>query len=128
MSIVQAYYFDDDRFLDMLNAYFPIDPTNIQGTVDFSYFDHTKIDKLMLVLEEILRSEKIHNVNLETREREKLTVLPVFVRRQIEKLFDNEDIMVYGHGGAALDILKSGKMQCKYSDLESYFIPLERIG
>ena len=46
MSIVQAYYFDDDRFLDMLNAYFPIDPTNIQGTVDFSYFDHTKIDKL----------------------------------------------------------------------------------
>ena len=99
---------------------------NIQGTVDFSYFDHTKIDKLMLVLEEILRSEKIHNVNLETREREKLTVLPVFVRRQIEKLFDNEDIMVYGHGGAALDILKSGKMQCKYSDLESYFIPLEQ--
>ena len=125
MSIVQAYYFDDARFLDMLNAYFPIDPTNIQGTVDFSYFDHTKIDKLMLVLEEILRSEKIHNVNLETREREKLTVLPVFVRRQIEKLFDNEDIMVYGHGGAALDILKSGKMQCKYSDLESHFIPLE---
>ena len=126
MSIVQAYYFDDARFLDMLNAYFPIDPTNIQGTVDFSYFDHTKIDKLMLVLEEILRSEKIHNVNLETREREKLTVLPVFVRRQIEKLFDNEDIMVYGHGGAALDILKSGKMQCKYSDLESHFIPLEQ--
>lgn len=126
MSIVQAYYFDDDRFSDMLNAYFPIDPTNIQETVDFRYFDHTKIDKLMLVLEEILRNEKVHNVNLEARKREKLTVLPVFVRRQIEKLFDNEDILVYGHGGAALDILKSGKMQCKYSDLASHFIPLEQ--
>lgn len=124
MSIVDAYYYEDDKYWDLLEALFPND--GFFGEVEFSKFSMDSIDKIMECVSEIICNPKGRKEKLEDRVREKITCLPFGVRRHIERLFDNPDLLIYGHGGRADEILKSGKMYCKNADIGSHFISLEQ--
>ncbi len=121
MEKVKAYYFDGSEFGDKLKETFP---TDLMGEVSSNAYSEEKVLALLDLAKSTIENPKSREAVLDTLEKEDITCLPDKVKDKILSLFDDPDILIYGHGGAAGEILKSGKMKCKYANLESHFVPL----
>lgn len=121
MEKVKAYYFDGSEFGDKLKETFP---TDLMGEVSSNAYSEEKVLALLDLAKSTIENPKSREAVLDTLEKENITCLPDKVKDKILSLFDDPDILIYGHGGAVGEILKSGKMKCKYANLESHFVPL----
>lgn len=121
MEKVKAYYFDDCEFEDKLKETFP---ANLMGEVSGNAYSEEKVLALLELAKSTIENPKSREAVLNTLEKENITCLPDKVKDKILSLFDDPDILIYGHGGAAEEVLKSGRMKCKYANLESHFVPL----
>ena len=119
-----AYYFDDSKYSELLDEVFPTNPMNPTASVSFSLYNRYTMDQIMDVLDGIILNPKTREVEVEEREREEITCLPDKVKNKIVSLFEDDDLLLYGHGGNAKEILETGKMMCKYCNIPSHFIPL----
>lgn len=121
MGSVVSYYYDGSKFSELLDEKFPS-----FHRVSIDEYSKDKVNEMMDVLNEVLLSPKSRVMELPKRTREDITCLPDKVKDKIIALFDDEDLFLYGHGGAAKEILETGKMHCYYSNIQSHFFPLSQ--
>ncbi len=121
MRSVVSYYYDDSKFRELLKEKFP--SSAFEG-VSIDEYSEDKVNEMMETLNEVLLNPKSKMMELPERTRENITCLPEKVREQIMSLFDDEDLILFGHGGNAKEILETGKMYCCYKYIPSHFLPL----
>lgn len=119
-----AYYFDDSKYSELLDEVFPTNPMNPTASISFSLYNRYTMDQIMDVLDRVILNPKTREVEACGRKREEITCLPDKVKNKIVDLFQDDDLLLYGHGGNAKEILETGKMMCKYCNIPSHFIPL----
>ena len=130
MGSVVSYYYDGSKFSELLEEKFP--SSAFEG-VSIDEYSEDKVNEMMETLSEVLLNPKSKIMELPERTRENITCLSEKVREQIMSLFDDEDLLLYGHGGNAKEILETGKMYCHYNSIyplliflnrNTYYIPL----
>lgn len=125
MSTLTSYYYDGSKFSKLLDEKFP-KSMGIDSSVDFSLCSRQSIDEIMDSLKETLANPFMRQVEVLDSVRENITCLPDKVKDKIVSLFDDDNLLLYGHGGNADEILREGKMRCKYANIPSHFIPLSQ--
>lgn len=125
MSTLTSYYYDGSKFSKLLDEKFP-KSMGIDSSVDFSLCSRQSIDEIMDSLKETLANPFMKQVEVLDSVRENITCLPDKVKDKIVSLFDDDNLLLYGHGGNADEILREGKMRCKYANISSHFIPLSQ--
>ena len=123
MGSVVSYYYDGSKFSELLEEKFP--SSAFEG-VSIDEYSEDKVNEMMETLSEVLLNPKSKIMELPERTRENITCLSEKVREQIMSLFDDEDLLLYGHGGNAKEILETGKMYCHYNSIPSHFLPLSQ--
>ena len=123
MGSVVSYYYDGSKFSELLEEKFP--SSAFEG-VSIDEYSEDKVNEMMETLSEVLLNPKSKIMELPERTRENITCLSEKVREQIMSLFDDEDLLLYGHGGNAKEILETGKMYCHYNSTPSHFLPLSQ--
>lgn len=123
MRTVESYYYDSSKFRELLDEKFP---TSVFSDVSIDTYSEEKVNELVGVLQDTLLKPKIKTMVLPDRIREDITCLPDKVKDKITSLFDDEDLLLFGHGGNAEEILKTGKMYCHYSNISSHFLALSQ--
>ena len=123
MSSVVSYYYDGSKFRELLDEKFP---SSLFNGVSIDEYSEDKVNEMMETLNEVLLNPKSKIMELPETTRENITCLPEKVRDKIMSLFDDEDLLLYGHGGNAKEILETGKMYCYYNNIQSHFMPLSQ--
>ena len=95
MGSVVSYYYDGSKFSELLEEKFP--SSAFEG-VSIDEYSEDKVNEMMETLSEVLLNPKSKIMELPERTRENITCLSEKVREQIMSLFDDEDLLLYGHG------------------------------
>lgn len=119
---MKKYYFDVTKFSNLVENLFK---TNINSKlIDYNSLTRENYDKIFSTLNEILSDIKVTNIEKNISPKDKITCLEEQPKKCLEELLIHDEYDVYGHGGAAKEIMKSGEFRCHYSNILSHFVPL----
>ena len=117
----KVYRFDIEKLDTMINE--------IYGTSRYFNYDRITGDdfgKVRKAILETLDNYYLEDKNEVLREEEEITCLPENVKIVFDELFADKDLRIYGHGGVADEIMKSGVFNCCYANLTSHFVSLSK--
>lgn len=116
-----AYTFDNDSYYNLLEKLY----LNNGFIFDYDCLTKENLEQLEECLNKVIDNPILREKVSYREKGEEITCLPEQAKVVFDALFDNEDLVLYGHGGCAEEIINSGTFNCRYAELGSHFIPLD---
>lgn len=122
----KKYCFNYEEYFNAFEQIYPIKGSGFNLKIDYDGFTKKNLDKLFNILTKILNNPKIKEKEIYEIPKEEINCLPKQTIETFNKLFDNKELAIFGHGGAGKEIIESEGMYCRYPDLGSHFLQLTK--
>lgn len=128
MKKISGLGFDKEKvsdYLEILDEKYKIGGGNYHH-IDYSLFTKENFDSVIDKLKDALYSSVEKESEIAEKEPEKIICFDEKTNKFFNELFKDEDLIIFGHGGAAEKIMESGEFRCRYANLGSHFLGLEK--
>lgn len=120
----KVYCFNSDEFSEAIEKIYSV--VGMYSHLEYSNLSMENFLKLKQILDDTINNPQLKEKVVRIKNEEEITCLPEQAKKVFDQLFDNENLCLYGHGGEAKDIIESEGFRCRYADLSSHFLPLEK--
>lgn len=120
---MKRYQFDSSNLTDLKKELYKTIPAIYPELVPECFTDDNLV-KVINEIQRILDNPIVTEEEIPERKSEEITCFDEETNKKLNEIFSNKDLVFFGHGGAAEEIINS-RFECKYPNLLSHFIQLE---
>ncbi|MBQ3474937.1 MAG: hypothetical protein IJH20_02065 [Bacilli bacterium] len=120
---MKQYKFNTDELYKTINEVYPTKASMFYSELNYKDFTKENLDKIVSVIKEIINNPIIEDIPNSVDSKEVITCFSDKTNRIMNEIFNNTDLLFYGHGGNAEAII-ADEFKCRYPNLQSHFVSL----
>ena len=120
---MKQYKFNTDELFKTINEVYPTSASIFYSELNYKDFTKENLDKVVSVIKDIIEKPIIEDIPASVDSREVITCFGDKTNEIMNDIFNNPDLLFYGHGGNAKAII-ADEFKCRYPNLQSHFVSL----
>ena len=120
---MKKYELDHNRYMDLFYDLYKT--IGLDDELVKESFTDANFNKLLIELEDIIANPIITEIEDVSDAKEEITIFQEKTNQFFNELLKDDDLVLYGHGGAGKAIIES-EFHCRYANLQSHFLGLSK--